>query len=168
MRHARLLALQGKNETLGIQLGHFAFGQSLVKISRVQDDLALELLTLYLGQQDFLELLSHQQQSTILYVQPMPIIGICIFVIWISVHHLGVGVEGGILISEALVAIVVGHTESMLYLVHLHSVVQGPFLQLRTPIHLQILIAEVTVENRVRPFHRRKPLYGDLHRKKVT
>jgi hypothetical protein len=76
----------------------------------------------------------------------------------VSVHHLGVGVEGGILVPEALVAIVVGHAESMLHLVHLHSIVQSPFLQLCTPIHLQVLIAEVAVENRVGSFHRRKPL----------
>jgi hypothetical protein len=66
MRYARFLVLQRQNEALGIELGHLALGQSLVEISRVQDDLALELLTLYLGQQDFLELLSHQQQSTII------------------------------------------------------------------------------------------------------
>lgn len=66
MGYTCLLVLQGQNEALGIEFRHLALGQSLVKISRVKDDLALELLTFNLRQQYFFELLSHQQ-STIIY-----------------------------------------------------------------------------------------------------
>ena len=99
--------------------------------------------------------------NQLLYI--MPIIGIDLLVVDVSIHHLCVRVEGRILIPEALVAIVVGHAEAMLHLVYLHSVIQRPFLQLCTPIHLHVLIAEVAVENRVRSLHGRKSFYGDLY-----